>query len=463
MTSKKQKPSTFPFTSPDLAALAWVPNDRREKNRYTDADTPGLSFYVHPTGAKSWSYRYQFGGKVFNHGIGPWPTKKLAAARSEAARLKELLSNGVNPADADPASGGEKLSPFVADAFAAWREATEPKVSDSTIYARRGMWNNHLLPKWKKRTLVSITAVEANSLVQAFDNKGQTGTAIALKKMIRQFFKWASTKGYYGTNADALMRSPAIAPLDQVVLPETDQRVVGMKEDKQGELQEYTGELLVLWKACDEFLEAGEAFANLPKLLLLTGQRNNEVRSMPIDEYDPETGKWRVGGLRNVKTYKPHTMPLGQLGQTIMKQQIKLAAEGNRGRGYWRTFKIRDRKTKRVIRVDTLPVLFPNHLGDWKARLDKRMAEIAKAEGITMKPWRFHDLRRTLRTFAGAQENVSFETAELLINHVSGKLERTYDRADKREAKGEAIVKYERFLAPVVGANIMPFAGRSAA
>jgi integrase len=90
-----------------------------------------------------------------------------------------------------------------------------------------------------------------------------------------------------------------------------------------------------------------------------------------------------------------------------------------------------------------------------KARIDGAMPE-------KIAPWRFHDLRRSMRTGL-SMLGVADIVAELTIAHAQPGLHRVYDQHGYLNEKRDALTRWERHLralanpAPV---NVVEFAGR---
>src|SRR4051812_38264568 len=59
----------------------------------------GLYLVVHPTGRKSWAFRYRFNKKTHKLTYGEYPAVGLAAARAEAESAAADLRDGKNPAN----------------------------------------------------------------------------------------------------------------------------------------------------------------------------------------------------------------------------------------------------------------------------------------------------------------------------------------------------------------------------
>src|ERR1700726_4749038 len=60
-------------------------------------DGGGLYLRVSASGAKSWVYRFQLGGKRRDMGLGPYPDFSLAEARGRAAEHRKQRHDGIDP------------------------------------------------------------------------------------------------------------------------------------------------------------------------------------------------------------------------------------------------------------------------------------------------------------------------------------------------------------------------------
>src|SRR5215471_13902602 len=61
------------------------------------SDGGGLYLQVGGTGSKSWVFRYKFGGKLYEMGLGALHTVGLAAARTQARQCREHRLDGLDP------------------------------------------------------------------------------------------------------------------------------------------------------------------------------------------------------------------------------------------------------------------------------------------------------------------------------------------------------------------------------
>jgi integrase len=147
-------------------------------------------------------------------------------------------------------------------------------------------------------------------------------------------------------------------------------------------------EIRWFWEACES-----EPLGPLLRLLLLTGQRLNEVAGMMRQELSDDM--WRLPGDRT-KNHREHLVPLPQLALDLIPQ----------GEGFV------------FSTTGTTPVSGWSRL---KRRLDDAMLEIARKEraDVVIAKWVLHDLRRTAVT-GMAELGIQPHVIELVVNHVSG-------------------------------------------
>lgn len=129
-------------------------------------------------------------------------------------------------------------------------------------------------------------------------------------------------------------------------------------------------------------------FGRIVRLLLLTGQRRDEVAAMPWNELDLAGAVWRLPAKR-VKNGLPHDVPLSGPAVELLAGSPRLEGRAlvfGQGSGGFQGF------------------------SRAKATLDER-------SGVT--GWRLHDLRRTAAT--GMNElGVLPHVVEAILNHISG-------------------------------------------
>jgi integrase len=154
-------------------------------------------------------------------------------------------------------------------------------------------------------------------------------------------------------------------------------------------------ELGLAWRAS---LQLGYPFGPIIRMLMITGQRREEVTALEWAELHRTDAEWLMPGSR-AKNGRAHTVPLSALA---------LAELDNIGGQDW--------PRTGLVFTTTGRSRVSGH-SRAKVRLDRQMALLAP--GVDVQPWRLHDLRRTLAT--GLQKlGVRFEVTEAVLNHVSG-------------------------------------------
>jgi integrase len=174
-------------------------------------------------------------------------------------------------------------------------------------------------------------------------------------------------------------------------------------------------ELKALWTLLD-----GEPapFGPAIKLLILTGQRRDEVFQADWAEFDLEGALWTIPRDR-AKNDRTHLVPLSDAALRLLKAIPK--ANGS----------------DKLFPARGNPETGPSGFSKTHARIVKAMIE---ATG-PMERWTLHDLRRTMAT--GLQRlGVRLEVTEAILNHVGGSrggLVGVYQRHDFKEEKRQAL------------------------
>jgi integrase len=194
-------------------------------------------------------------------------------------------------------------------------------------------------------------------------------------------------------------------------------------------------ELVAIWTACRD-----DDYGRIIRLLLLTGQRRDEVGAMEKSEVDLGARKWSIPSART-KNGRGHEVPLPDLAIGILKAAIE--REG--------------REHRKLIFGDADQSSFSGWSAA-KVALDQRIEEMS---GKRPTPWRLHDLRRTLATRM-ADLGVLPHVIEAVLNHVSGHkagVAGVYNRAlyaaEKRQALDLWAAHIEALLAGRRASNVI--------
>jgi integrase len=197
-----------------------------------------------------------------------------------------------------------------------------------------------------------------------------------VRSSLSAFFSWAVTEGLLEANP-----------------------VQGTAKLDEGGSRERTltpAELRELWSALDD--EPNAQFADIVRLLVLTGQRREEVGSLRWSEIDQGL---IILGPQRTKNSRQHEVPLSRQAKAIIERQHK-----RKGRDF-------------VFGIGELGF---SGWSDCKARLDQGLLA-ARRKGSrkakAMPEWHLHDLRRTCATQM-AELGVQPHIIEAVLNHVSG-------------------------------------------
>jgi integrase len=138
-------------------------------------------------------------------------------------------------------------------------------------------------------------------------------------------------------------------------------------------------ELAAIWKALP-----ADQYGAIVRLLVLTGQRREEIGGLRWSEVDVDKGLITLSGERT-KNGKPHELPLSDAGLAIVKEQPQGQERNERGE------------------LGSRDLTFGEGNGPFqgwgraKAALDRRFGRLADQSG-RVAPWRLHDVRRTVAT-----------------------------------------------------------------
>jgi integrase len=153
-------------------------------------------------------------------------------------------------------------------------------------------------------------------------------------------------------------------------------------------------ELSLIWR------HAGDgAYGAIVRLLFLTGQRREEVGGILWSEIDLKAAMWRIGAERT-KNGLAHDVPLSAPAVAILRAV-------NRREGRDLVFGAGDGAFQGWSNA--------------KSALDKRiLSKLRERDAkVELKPWRLHDIRRTVATRM-ADLGVLPHVIEAILNHISG-------------------------------------------
>jgi integrase len=389
-----------------------------------DSAVPSLCVRVTDKGAASFNVMRRLRGRIIRRMIGiswhvPFPAGQplpyaLSDARDDARAAILDISRGIDPKKRKETERGAEAQ-RQANSFGSVAEAfiqkhvsglkSGPEV-ETTI-------RRELIPKLGSRPIADITRRDVVELIEVIADSGRKYAAHKLFNYVSKLFAWAIARHIYG-----LETSPCTG-----VKPS---EIAGKKEPRQRVLSD--SEIRALWKATEGL---GYPAAPFVRLLLLTGQRLREVAEMTWSEIDIDKVLWTIPADR-MKGDSAHEVPLSTMAVEILKSLPR-----------W---------TGPFVFTTTGGARPISGFSKMKARLDT-----AIKEPIT--PWRFHDLRRSMRTGLSALR-VPDVVSELCIAHTQKGLHKVYDQHAYLDEKRHAFESWaNRVLAicePGGQSNVIP-------
>ncbi len=181
------------------------------------------------------------------------------------------------------------------------------------------------------------------------------------------------------------------------------------------------------WAASDVI---GEPFGAIFKLLLLLGQRLNEVAGMRRNELSGDGSMWSIPGART-KNHRPHVVPLPTVAQaliTLREHELVFTTNGRTPPSGWSRA---------------------------KRRLDDVMLALARNErgaDAVISSWKLHDLRRSAVT-GMAELGIRPDVIELTVNHISGSrggIAGVYNKSELLPERREALERWSRHVMGIV-------------
>jgi integrase len=181
-------------------------------------------------------------------------------------------------------------------------------------------------------------------------------------------------------------------------------------------------ELRAVWQAL-----GNDQYGTIVKLLMLTGQRVNEIARLRWSEIDFDRCLISLPGTRT-KNARPHDVPMAATVHLLLAAQQ------------------RDEGRDLVFGKGEGPF---SGFSRCKEALDKAIAEL---NGGPLAPWVLHDLRRSAAT-GMAELGIQPHVIEAVLNHVSGHkggIAGIYNRAQYSAEKAQALARWDEHVGCIV-------------
>lgn len=424
------------LTAATVKSAVANPSKRRE---IADKALPGLYLIVQPSGSKSWALRYRVAGAPKKLTIGTALTERLepidgppalgapmtlVEARGAARAALQAIAEGRDPAEQKKAARAVANVPADPEKDLVRTHATA--FIDRHCKPRNRSWpeverqfKSDILPAIGDRRVQDIRKRDLIEMMDAIVDRGAPIVANRVLATLRKFFGWL-------VDRDVIEASPA----GGVAMPSRETSRDRVLTDD---------ELRLFWKATAKL---GQPFGPLFRLLLITGQRRDEVGGMNRQELalDGEP-VWTIPRAR-AKNDVEHAVPLSPLAVETIAGVAQIGRKG--------------------LVFTTNGETHVSGYSRAKDRLDSLMIEISRAEAAERGDdpekveaptrWTLHDLRRTVATrMAGL--NINLPVIEKVLNHVSGSfagIVAVYQRHEFKDEKRRALNAWADHLLTLV-------------
>jgi integrase len=368
-----------------------------------DEALAGFGVRVRRGGKRTWIAQYRIGSKQRRVTLGTTDTLDPDEARRRAKSVMGAVHNGDDPQSRKAearARASITMGTMVAnylEHFAAQR--LRPKTLAET--------RRYLNVSWKPLHGLGLGQIDRRAVAVRLSEIARENGPIAANRSrvaLSAFYNWAMRERMADANPVVGTNRAADERSRDRVLCDT--------------------EIAAIWKACRE-----DDYGRIIRLLILTGQRREEVGGMTWSELQLGRGIWSIPGDRT-KNGRPHEVPLpcsfiellGGISLGLRRGFLFGEAEGS-FKGWSKA----------------------------KASLDARMT----ANDARVPPWRLHDIRRTVATRM-AELGVQPHIIEAVLNHVSGHkagVAGVYNRALYAAEKRKALEAWGEHVRALVEGN----------
>jgi integrase len=376
----------------------------------------GLYLVLHPTGKKSWMFRYRFRDRT--RGLTfpkAYPELGLQAARAEAEAKLEELDNGLDPA----ATQAEEILEAEPESVQAVAEEwltryVKPNTRTKSAVEFERIIRADILPAWKDKLISEITKPDILRMLDKIVDRGAPIAANRTHEVIRMWLNWSVERGY-------LENSPA----DGIKAPSKE-------ESRERALD--VSEVTEVWNASKGL---GYPLAPFIQILILTATRRGGAATMRWRDVDLDKALWTLPPEATGTKGRAHVVPLSNAAVELLRGLPVFP------RGDYVFTTTSGRK----------PI---NGFSKVKSRIDKETLKRRTENGIkeNIADWTLHDLRRTAATLM-AEHGVLPHILSAILGHSgavavssmpSALVTKIYNRYAYLDEKRSALEDWAQFI-----------------
>ena len=372
-----------------------------------DAEIAGFGLRLRAGGSRNWVFQYALGDKQRRISLGAATVESFKTIKDKDGVVKLGIREQVALLHAkvklgqDPAGDKTEARKRASDTFDAVAEKYLVAKKATTRPGTYRETERHILTHAKPLNglqVAKITRRDIANLISALRVKkghrdGGPVAANRVRSTLSDFFSWAMSEGI-----DGIENNPVVG--------------TNKSEEQSRERVLKDHELRAIWKHAGD-----DHYGTIIKLLMLTGQRADEIASLEWSEITQTTvlekritdtirlPQFSISAIDlledRTKNKRPHVIPLSAPAAALLEVQPRRANDDGSLRKF--VFGIGQRGFSGWSRC--------------KERLDER---IEKDLGKPLSHWTPHDLRRTMSTMMNDRLGVLPHVVEAILNHVSG-------------------------------------------
>jgi integrase len=399
---------------------------RREPGRHYDGERTGLHLQVTGTGAASWCFRFERGGREQIMGLGSLGTFNLIEARERARKARQQLADGINPIEARRTA---KAAQLAAEASEAARSVTFKAASIQFHKFHKVKWKSvkhsqQFLTSlencaWPVFGHLAVGDVDRTLILRAIEPRwhDRTETMSRVRGRIQSVLDFATVRGWRSGPNPAQWTGNLAHVLPA---PSTITKVVNLAALPYVDLPSFYSDLA----------ERGGTAALALRFLILTACRTGDVIGATWNEIDLKERVWSISAER-MKAGKPHRCPLSDEALAIVQA---LPRESD--------------------------YVFPG----WRGEPMTNMAMAATLKRMNRRDITVHGFRSCFKDWASERTNYPNEVSEMALAHAVGnKVEQAYRRGDLLARRVRIMADYAKFILEpqVADATVTPIGRRA--
>lgn len=292
-----------------------VRNAKPKETKYKLSDGGGMYLLVTPDGARYWRLDYRHAGKRRTLALGVYPIVTLGNARARREEARASLANGVDPSAvkkttklAAKLAGDNTFEAVARQWIANQRNRLAPRYY-ALLLARL---EADIFPQIGSRPIAEVNALELLDALRKVEKRGAIETALRLRQVCGQVFRYAIASGRAKHDPSADLRGALKSP----------GRPRGHKAMPLDEVPKFLSSLA----AYD-----GEPRTRLAlRLMVLTFVRTTELRAAQWSEFENLDGNeplWRIPAER-MKMQREHIVPLAPQAVAVLREVRALPGSG---------------------------------------------------------------------------------------------------------------------------------------